>query len=134
MDNLVKEFDSLLDEIGEITSNYKPYKIEDHELLYRTFHSCSVKTDKYDFNIGYNVSREKSTNHMKVIEVYQQIIPGGYYLLIIDFITPSVEMFEILDNGNRLKSMGRPKLEEINMHLRNTVDVFKQSVANLNSL
>lgn len=122
MENLLKE----LDQLGEITANYKPYKVEDHGGLYKTFHSCSLKQDNLDISIGYNVYREKATNHMKIIEIYEKT-PQYYYVTLIDLLTPQIEKMEILGENN-VKKIGSLSLPEITEYLRLTNKMFMMCV------
>lgn len=125
MTNLSLEFENVLNEIGEITANYKPYKILDEGPFYKTYHSCSLKNDEIDLSIGYNVYREKTTNHMKMIEIHERT-PENNYVLLIEFLTPKIERFEIFDNGTRMESLGGISLEQAIEYLQATNNIFRR--------
>lgn len=118
MEALLKE----LNQLGEITANNKPYKIEDHGALYKTFHSCSVRNEMFCIELGYNVFREKVSDHMKGIEVFERT-QEHYYCTVIDLITPNIERVQILSDTST-RSLGHMSIEEITTYLKFTNEMF----------
>ncbi|MDB2069695.1 hypothetical protein PMZ65_10580 [Clostridium perfringens] len=132
MSDSIKTLSNLLDEIGEISSNYRPYKVENLNNFYKTYQSFSFNQNNDLIEFGLNVAREKSTNHMKLIELHERT-SVHHYVIIIDLLTPKVERLEIIDNGNSLKNLGILSLEELIAYLSAAIDIFKFTLETYNN-
>lgn len=123
MNNLQKKLIDSLNEIGEISSNYEYYKIEDRGAFYTTYQSFTNHDENNFISIGLNVTREKSTHHMKLIQIPFKV-KSDFFLIIIDLLTPHVEKFKILNNDTELQSLGTLSLEEITEYLTSFTSFF----------
>ncbi|EOU1985032.1 hypothetical protein [Clostridium perfringens] len=132
MNYSTQKLSDLLNEIGEISANYKPYKVEDLDLFYKTYQSFSFNQNNDFLNLGLNVIREKSTNYMKAIELHEQT-SLNHYVILIDLLTPTLERFEVIDNGTNLKSLGTLSLEELLQYLSTSINLFKFNLENYNN-
>ena len=73
-----------INEIGEISSNYEYYKIEDRGAFYTTYQSFTNHDENNFISIGLNVTREKSTHHMKLIQIPFKV-KSDFFLIIKNF-------------------------------------------------
>lgn len=123
MNKSQEKFIDLLNQIDEISINYKHYKIEDRGGLYTTYQSFTSKDPNNFLDVGLNVTRKKSNNQMILVQIPYKI-HQDFFMIVINLLDFNIERFEIINNETELKSLGNLSLEEINYYLNGFISFF----------